>query len=156
MKLTYYLLQFFLKTWLCDPQTRKNDVCIVGKDHQCNGIEVEVVVHLLPADCPLCGISNADPVIVSRAKAMVIISTYQRLNCTCGWKNENLKENTPSEYEGSERDFELDCENHSQATEEKVNPFVIDEGNSRKSTTSEFIELEERISECKDSDINHG
>ena len=34
--------------------------------------------------------------------------------------------------------------------------WVIDEESSVKSTTSEIIELEERISECKDSDINHG
>ena len=77
-----------LKNWLCDPKGRKNDVCIIGRDHQCNGIEVETVVHILPADCPSCGISNSDPVIVSRAKAMVIVSTYQRLHCTCGWRND--------------------------------------------------------------------
>ena len=77
-----------LKNWLSDPQTRKNDVCIIGKDHHCNGIEVEVVVHIIPADCPLCGISNADPVVISRAKAIVIVSTYKRLHCICGWKNE--------------------------------------------------------------------
>mgnify|MGYP001183252128 FL=1 len=77
-----------LKNWLCDPKSRKNDVCIIGRDHQCNGIEVEIVLHILPADCPSCGISNSDPVIVSRAKAMVITSTYQRLQCSCGWKND--------------------------------------------------------------------
>ena len=77
-----------LKNWLCDPKSRKNDVCIIGRDHHCNGIEVEIVVHILPADCPSCGISNSDPVIVSRAKAMVIVSTYQRLHCTCGWRND--------------------------------------------------------------------
>ena len=77
-----------LKDWFCDPKGRKNDVCIVGRDHHCNGIEVEIVVHILPADCPSCGISNSDPVIVSRAKAMVIVSTYQRLHCTCGWRND--------------------------------------------------------------------
>ena len=76
-----------LKNWLCNPKSRKNDVCIIGRDHQCNGIEVEIVAHILPADCPSCGISNSDPVIVSRAKAMVIVSTYQRLQCSCGWKN---------------------------------------------------------------------
>ena len=77
-----------LKNWLCDPKSRKNDACIIGRDHQCNGIEVEIVVHILPADCPSCEISNSDPVIVSRAKAMVIVSTYQRLHCTCGWRND--------------------------------------------------------------------
>ena len=57
---------FLLKNWLCDPQSRQNDVCILTKDHYCNGIEVELVVYILPGDCPLCHTSNADPVIVSR------------------------------------------------------------------------------------------
>ena len=94
------MLQSLLKNWLCDPQTRKNDLCVIGKNHQCNGIEVEVVIHIIPADCPLCSISNADPVIISRAKAMVIVSTYKRLYCTCGWKNditiEDCAWNTPT------------------------------------------------------------
>ena len=99
-----------LKNWLCDPKGRKNDVCIVGRDHHCNGIEVEIVVHILPADCPSCGISNSDPVIVSRAKAMVIVSTYQRLQCSCGWKNDPTVNdcgwNTPdpSDVEGDDLD----------------------------------------------------
>ena len=94
------MLQCLLKNWLCDPQARKNDVCIIGKDHHCNGIEVEVVVHIIPADCPLCGISNADPVVISRAKAVVIVATYKRLHCTCGWKSdiqiEDCTWNTPT------------------------------------------------------------
>ena len=99
-----------LKNWLCDPKGRKNDVCIIGRDHHCNGIEVEIVVHILPADCPSCGISNSDPVIVSRAKAMVIVSTYQRLHCTCGWRNDptinDCGWNTPdqSDVEGDDLD----------------------------------------------------
>ena len=72
--------------WLCEPEKRDRDVCIVGTQHGCNGIETDVVVHVHVADCPLCGISNTDPVILSRAKAMLIISTYKRLECPCGWK----------------------------------------------------------------------
>ena len=79
-----------LKNWLCDPENRKCDMCIIGTEHQCNGIETDVVVHIYVADCPVCQISNADPVIVSRAKAMLIISMYQRNECRCcGWKRSN-------------------------------------------------------------------
>ena len=72
--------------WLCESEKRDRDVCIIGTQHGCNGIETDVVVHVYVADCPLCGISNTDPVILSRAKAMLIISTYKRLECPCGWK----------------------------------------------------------------------
>ena len=99
-----------LKNWLCDPNGRKNDVCIIGRDHQCNGIEVEIVVHILPADCPSCGISNSDPVIVSRAKALVITSTYQRSQCSCGWKNDptinDCGWNTPDQSDVEGEDLE--------------------------------------------------
>ena len=99
-----------LKNWLCDPKSRKNDVCIIGRDHQCNGIEVEIVVHILPADCPSCGISNSDPVIVSRAKAMVITSTYKRSQCSCGWKNDptinDCNWNTPDQSDVEGEDLE--------------------------------------------------
>ena len=75
-----------LKNWLLHPKKRENDFCIFGVQHQSNGIETEIVVHIYQADCPMCGISNADPVIVSRATAMVITATYQRLYCpNCKW-----------------------------------------------------------------------
>ena len=75
-----------LKKWLCEPQKRKFDMCMIGAQHQCNGIETELVVHVYPANCQFCGISNADPVIISRAKAMLIVATYQRTNCSnCGY-----------------------------------------------------------------------
>ena len=77
---------FKFQVWLCKPEERERDVCIIGAQHHCNGIETDVVVHVYVADCPLCGISNTDPVILSRAKAMLIISTYKRLECPCGWK----------------------------------------------------------------------
>ena len=81
-----------LKNWLCDPENRKCDMCIIGTEHQCNGIETDIVVHIFVADCPVCQISSADPVIVSRAKAMLIISTYQRNECSCcGWKRPNQR-----------------------------------------------------------------
>ena len=75
------------QNWLCEPEKRKNDIILIGTQHQTNGIETELVVHVYVANCSSCGISNADPVIISRAKAMVILSTYQRQNCTvleCG------------------------------------------------------------------------
>ena len=82
-----------LRKWLSEPSKRECDVCIVGAQHQSNGIETELVIHVYPADCPSCEISNADPVIISRAKAMFVVATYQRLQCKgdrgCGWKNQN-------------------------------------------------------------------
>ena len=89
-----------LKDWLCEPHRRKNDMCIIGTQHQCNGIETDIVVHVHVADCTMCGISNADPVIISRAKAMLIISTYKRPNCICGW-NSNLSLRKQSEHESA-------------------------------------------------------
>ena len=82
-----------LKDWLWDPKKRLNDMVIIGPQHQCNGIETEIVVHIYPADCPWCGISNADPVIISRATAMLILATYQRFQCCCGWE-QNKAEST--------------------------------------------------------------
>ena len=76
------------KVWLCEPEKRDRDVCIIGAQHHCNGIETDIVVHIYVADCPMCGISNIDPVILSRAKAMLILSTYKRLECPCGWKKD--------------------------------------------------------------------
>ena len=69
---------FHLKNWLCQPKRRVADMCIIGKNHQCNGIETEIVVHVYPSDCPCCSISHADPVIISRATAMLVsgISYY--------------------------------------------------------------------------------
>ena len=78
------------QVWLCKPEERERDVCIIGAQHHCNGIETDVVVHIYVADCPMCGISNIDPVILSRSKAMLILSTYKRLECPCGWKKEDI------------------------------------------------------------------
>ena len=67
---------------------------MIGTQHQCNGIETELVVHIYVANCPSCGTSNADPVIISRAKAMLILCTYQRQNCTvleCGWNKNDVE-----------------------------------------------------------------
>ena len=80
-----------LKDWLCEPQKRKNDVFMIGSQHQCNGIETELVIHVHVAKCPSCGTSNADPVIISRAKAMLVLSTYQRQDCTCGWNQNEVE-----------------------------------------------------------------
>ena len=79
-----------LRKWLSEPSKRECDECIVGAQHQSNGIETELVIHVYPADCPLCQISNADPVIISRAKGMLVVATYQRIQCSCGWSNPNV------------------------------------------------------------------
>ena len=83
-----------LQNWLCEPLKRENDIIMIGTQHQCNGIETELVVHIYVANCPSCGTSNADPVIISRAKAMLILSTYQRKICTvlqCGWNQNEVE-----------------------------------------------------------------
>ena len=102
-----------LKDWLCHPEKRVRHMCILGTDHHCNGIETDLVVHIYVADCPVCQISNADPVVISRAKAMLILSTYARLKCSCcGWKmsvQEETEDNgwqTPSEESEEEELFE--------------------------------------------------
>ena len=82
------------QNWLCEPEKKKNDVIMIGTQHQSNGIETELVVHIYVANCPSCGTSNADPVIISRAKAMLILSTYERQNCTvrdCGWNQNDVE-----------------------------------------------------------------
>ena len=83
-----------LKNWLCDPKNRKRDICIIGTQHQCNGIETDVIVHVYVADCKFCQQSEADPVIISRAKAKLILSTYERLECKCGWKKSDQEAET--------------------------------------------------------------
>ena len=77
---------YVLKKWFEDPQNRDQDICILGTQNRYNGIETEMVVHVYPKDCPSCGKSDADPVIISRATAMLILSTYQRLSCRCGFE----------------------------------------------------------------------
>ena len=79
------------QNWLCEPEKRKNDILMIGTQHQSNGIETELVIHIYVANCPSCGTSNADPVIISRAKAMLILSTYQRKYCSCGWNQNELE-----------------------------------------------------------------
>ena len=104
-----------LQYWLCESEKRKNDVIMIGTQHQSNGIETELVVHIYVADCPSCGTSNADPVIISRAKAMLILSTYQRQNCTvmeCGFNRNdaevgNWTTPSPSDEECEEDDQHL-------------------------------------------------
>ena len=58
----------------------------------------------------MCGISSADPVVISRAKAMFISATYQRYYCTCGWKKQitinDLGWETPCDSETEEEKHE--------------------------------------------------
>ena len=62
-----------------------------------------MVVHIFPANCPLCGISSADPVIISRAKAMLIMATYQRVKCICGYKFGQTITQTLEDLEGESK-----------------------------------------------------
>ena len=84
--------EHLFQEWLCQPQNRRNDFCVIGSDHKCNGIETEIVLYVLPEDCPECEHSNEDPVIASRAKAMMIVSMYKRSTCpNCFFEQESEK-----------------------------------------------------------------
>ena len=63
-----------IQLWLCEPSKRCNDLCIVTMKHSSNGLETKVVVYILPAACEECGHSNEDPVIASRATAMLVVA----------------------------------------------------------------------------------
>ena len=69
------------KTWMFQPSQRKSDLCLVGTANKINGIETDIVVHIIPAKCSFCKVSSEDPVIISRAKAMLIVSTYHGSTC---------------------------------------------------------------------------
>lgn len=69
------------QNWVCNPKDRKSDICIVGVGHRSNGIQTSIVICILPQHCPECGYSSEDPVIASRATAMLITAMYQRLSC---------------------------------------------------------------------------
>jgi hypothetical protein len=70
------------KEWLCQPGNRESDVCLVGMVTKSNGIETDIVVHVIPSKCSFCKVSSEDPVIISRAKAMLIVATYQKITCS--------------------------------------------------------------------------
>ena len=70
-----------LPKWFCEPQERGNDLCILKRKHDCNGVETTTVGHIHPAKCPECFHSNEDPVIASRATAVLITAVYKRSNC---------------------------------------------------------------------------
>ena len=44
-------------------------------------LETKVVLYILPKECEDCCHSNIDPVIVSRATAMLIVARYERSHC---------------------------------------------------------------------------
>ena len=69
------------KTWMFQPSQRKSDLCLVGTANKINGIETDIVVHITPTKCSFCKVSSEDPVIISRAKAMLIVSTYRGSTC---------------------------------------------------------------------------
>jgi len=83
------------KLWLCDPKSRKNDLCITGVSlHRCNGSQTEILTYVLPEPCPNCDISSEDPVIDTRATSMQIIAKYKISSCShC--EETHFEENDP-------------------------------------------------------------
>ena len=71
---------FKYQKWLCNAK-KKNDLFIVGVDHNSNGIQTSIVVYVSPEHCTECGYSSEDPVITSRATAMLIIANFVRSSC---------------------------------------------------------------------------
>ena len=100
-----------LQKWLCDPKGRKNDLCLASPYFQCNGIECEIIVYILPGPCPKCEFSSQDPVISSRATAMLILATYQGSSCpnpNCGNLNLDDEEDDYDDEENNDTDGHLD------------------------------------------------
>ena len=100
--------------WLCQPQTRKNDLIFLGTKHNCNGIQTEIVIHVLPEPCILCDHSSEDPVIASRATARFIMVFYERLTCP-----QCEKENTQPDTHQVR--IENDSVRFEKSTERKIN-----------------------------------
>ena len=124
-----------LKDWLCCPEQRIRDMCILGTDHHCNGIETDIVVHIYVADCPVCQISNADPVVISRAKAMLILSTYVRLTCSCcGWKM-YVQEEMEDEWQ-TPPESEDEVEHEEEIFEDTQ--YLLDDGHTSSQPSSDF------------------
>ena len=79
--------------WLCKPKSRTNDLCfMIRANHNCNGIETDIVSYVLPEPCPNCEFSSEDPIIASRATAMQIMARYKTKYCGhCGEVEEDEK-----------------------------------------------------------------
>ena len=82
--------EVIFRNWLCYPRSRGSDLFLVDINSKINGIETDIVVYVFPEKCKFCQVSNEDPVIISRAKAMLIVSTYTRSThstCTCKYSS---------------------------------------------------------------------
>ena len=73
----------FIKNWLNEPQNRRNDlVAVTGNSGgmKCNGIEIDIVINVASV-CKRGCYSTFHPVVMSRAKAMLILSQFQPRHC---------------------------------------------------------------------------
>ena len=83
-----------LKNWLCKPQHRKSDLIarngIGGIGMYCHGIETDVVLHV-GSTCKKGCFSMLNPVPMTRAKSMLILSKFEPVECVpCNMASNNL------------------------------------------------------------------
>ena len=86
-----------LRNWLCKPQSRQSDLIalngIGGMDSMyCHGIETDIVLHV-GSTCRKGCYSMLDPVPMTRAKSMLILSKFQPIQCTFCLSNIQFSQN---------------------------------------------------------------
>ena len=74
-----------LRNWFCKPQNRESDLIalngIAGMDSMyCHGIETDIVLHV-GSTCRKGCYSMLNPVPMTRAKSMLILSKFQPAQC---------------------------------------------------------------------------
>ena len=69
-----------LKNWLCKPQNRESDLIAINCTNSMYGIETDIVLHV-GSTCKKGCYSMLNPVAMTRAKSMLILSKFEALNC---------------------------------------------------------------------------
>ena len=78
-----------LKTWLCEPQSRKNDLIAINGANglkikastmYCHGIETDIVLHVF-AECKKRCFTMLNPIPMTRAKSVLILSKFVTTRC---------------------------------------------------------------------------
>jgi hypothetical protein len=143
--------------WLCKPKSRTNDLCfIIRANHNCNGIETDIVSYVLPGPCPNCEFSSEDPIIASRATAMQIMARYRRSKCPhCGEVEEEeksvdepvAKRNKLLTPDNNDKVFSQLRLNEQAATQSRLNQEVGSSSKEENLTASQPSKLEEETNE---------
>ena len=91
-----------LKNWLCKPQNRESDLIAVSFCNSvdslsiyCYGIETDIVLHV-GSKCKKRCLTIIDPVPMTRAKSMLILSKFETADCClCNVSQEDLPISQP-------------------------------------------------------------